>query len=354
MSSQGADSGYISNGFPSGVQQDSAPFTNTLSEDWTIVSRRPDIPRLSIAAHEESPKHEQWAHGLQWAQEGPVIESRGKEESEYLRSSSSLDRIDCGTASHDVCADRAMLICDIRSAQVHLEMALQHDIDCRTRSLAAIKHLSSLPILPTHQSKIDWLLAEHLQTQCSNDATILSEQHNSVLEAKADLELALKKLAHHECHVEGQDSLHEDAMSDASCDSSRTPSALAIYFDLAGQEFVLDERIAEMDVEHNEQLASCQESHNGFQMQELFPQNEGIYRLRRQELVEARKTIHRELQIQRDVCLSQGIDPERYRYRRMTADCQSAKTLDVLQSLRQSAAKPTLDTVTSWLQQSGS
>jgi hypothetical protein len=369
MSTEGADSGYISNWLSS----DCDASQSSLNDGWAFVTHHWSSSGARSAepwSCEEDGVHEEELEDTDLCLErqrtrasnmsGTIYEAPMAKGTEPLCSTKSVDRLEAS------CKLPMALLHEMQNARSHLQIALQRDVDSRKHSLASIQHLSNALVQLAQHPSADRSMVDILRNQCLEDSTDLSERFGDVLKAQEVFESSLKKLAEYEDRMgtgctctRGSNAAHatydRDGMSEVSQTSSKAPPVLERYFELAGEEYVVDERLTELDVEHQEALTKYRKNRSGcgHQAQESPSNAEDLYRQRRRELVEARGIARGQLQVQRDICLSQGINPEHHRYRRMTAP--GGKRLsgrDILQDLQTSGSKLAHDNVTAWLQYS--
>ena len=149
------------------------------------------------------------------------------------------------------------------------------------------------------------------------------------------------------------DTYVDDAASAVSDSSSDAPTILRDYFNNARIAFIQNERLHELDAEHDEKLSS-QRSENecdagSIHHDETF---ERTYRLRRQKFSEALAVASHEAEALKQACLVQGIDPEHHRYRTPSDRSVARDVPDQLFGfdVQHNGPKALYDSVIGWLQ----
>ena len=112
--------------------------------------------------------------------------------------------------------------------------------------------------------------------------------------------------------------LEDDTCSEITDPPSGTPIPVDELFRLEGLEGISIERLEDLDLERREQLHRLENGDASQSALQMSYSSEKAYERRHRTLVKSLASLQRQTEIQRATCLSQGYNPERYRWRRLS------------------------------------
>ena len=162
------------------------------------------------------------------------------------------------------------------------------------------------------------------QEACAQFMAIASAFYNSApSETQAQLRTQWQALCQAAHGVSELGSCGEGAVDDSasviSDSSSNTPGDVYEYFRLCREKFLIHERIRDLTLDEAASMESCSPS------KEVLDKT--CFAAKRAELQQALDTTEQELQIQKEACLARGLNPERYRHRRISSHPTNHETI---------------------------
>ena len=103
----------------------------------------------------------------------------------------------------------------------------------------------------------------------------------------------------------------DDSASAISESSSNAPNDVNEYFRLCREIFLIKERISELTLDEAASVESMANSESAT--------NLGYFEAKRKELNYALENVQQEMDAHREACLARGINPERFRHRRLSS-----------------------------------
>ena len=285
---------------------------------------------------------------------------------ERVRASSTLDQAktlyQCRTCGHVQMSAKA---CERRTASKPSKTLRHAERRARSRCQLARQrymdqcnhvHLSSQIYLQSVRSPTtDPRLIDTAHFQFTNDDAELNERHQALQQAEEHLDSIERHIYEEEDRTEArrtsvirtsyQEAVLDDDASEVSEASTKTAPVLKKHFILAGNVFVLEERLTELDLNHQEAGAASPLSFD-----QAPGGGERLYQQKRLELLDKLEIGRCRLQESREACLVQGLDPERFRYRRISGQSRKDGPLSEANT-RDAGPANVYDIVSGWLQQ---
>lgn len=220
---------------------------------------------------------------------------------------------------------RSNLSRELRYASSYAELAVDEYLECYCQIHSSTEQLFAH--LQDHLREVGLSRdsSDSLLQRIADNKSLLISRSNLVKEARLK-RMALQNAIRQQQEVDQLDQMMypdiETSADDSESDRSSTsdvPTVVEEYFEAAGEAFVVDERLMDLENEHHD-LAMARQRDCG---QEEDPSRssvefENIYKRTKLELGGTLAILHYRVDARRDACLAQGIDPERYRYRRLS------------------------------------
>lgn len=224
-----------------------------------------------------------------------------------------------GTSTHSLNLNH-----EIEVASKHTEQALDDYLECYSQAHSSLEELFHELRGGLQKSDQTNAIPHDLPQGISEARNMLMSQANVVKEAQLK-RMALRSAMQEQDRCTRFDCVQcleaeavfddDDSTSDVYSPST-IPIVVGEYFRIAGEAYIENERLVDLEHEHEAQLAAFDCGEN---MDECIADTESTYQRKRQELGLTLAILHYRLHAQRDACVAQGFDPERYRYRRFSS-----------------------------------
>lgn len=226
------------------------------------------------------------------------------------------------------CADRPINFKhEIHLASVRAQTALDEYLECHGCVHSSMEEL--IAYLDDHLQGVGTrhVPSDEIRQRVADNQQQLNHRSKAVKDAQLWLQTLRTQYQQEQENVEVNSNSHDaiepesddDTKSDISNTSSDVPTVVEEYFQAAREAFIEDERLAELENEYEDLVAASTRDRDGQEDPNAAVTNAvKAYRQKRQELGGLLGILHYRLHARREACLDQGIDPEHFRYRRLS------------------------------------